>query len=207
MTPNFVHASPRERRTIYRDGDTTDIIRVIMLADKDSARWINPEGLARLKGAGDRETLENIYSLMQGRIRYKADAPGHEVVRSPAYLFGTATGDCKSYSVAIGAFCRAFGIPYRYRFTSQSSRKDFHHVYVVATLPGGKDVVLDAVPDQSGKYLPFGAERRYRRCADLKPGQRIPAGLRGISESSFWADSLILLLIVITWFAFSKRVK
>jgi len=206
MTPNIVRASPRERRTMYRDGDTTDIIRVIMYADRDSGRWINPEGLARLKGADRRETLENIYSLMQGRLRYHADRPGHEVVRSPAYLFNTATGDCKSYSVAIGAFCRAFGIPYRYRFTSQSSRKDLHHVYVVATLPDGTDVALDAVPDSGGKYLPFGAERRYRRKIDLRPGQRVPNGIRGVS-GGFGTSSLVLMLIILAWFAFAKRVK
>jgi len=189
---------------MYRDGNTTDIIQTIMYADKDSARWINPEGLARLKGANRRKTLENIYVFMQGRINYRADRSGHEIVRSPAYLFGTATGDCKSYSVAIGAFCRALGIPYRYRFTSQSS-KDFHHVYVVATVDG-KDVVMDAVPDNAGRYLAFGKERGYRRKADIRPGQKIPAGIRG-SGNDFWLDTLTLLGVVVLGGLILKRIK
>lgn len=200
MTPNIVHPSPRDRRVMYRNGDTTDIIRAIMYADSDSARWINPEGLARLKGANRRETLENVYALMQGRVNYKADRPGHEIVRSPAYLFGTATGDCKSYSVAIGAFCRAFGIPYRYRFTSQSN-KDFHHVYVVATVDG-KDLVMDAVPDNAGRYLAFGEERAYRRYADIRPGQKVKAGISGaIGAPDFWIDTLALVgvFVVAGW--------
>lgn len=193
---SLVLPSPRERRVLYQNGNTTDIIKAIMYADRDSGKWVNPEGIARLKGAGDMETLENIYALMQGRIQYRADRPGNEVVRSPAYLFGTATGDCKSYSVAIGAFCREFGIPYRYRFTSQS-RKDFHHVYVVATV-GGKDVVLDAVPDSTGRYLAFGKERRYSRHADLRPGQKVPPGIRGMGDAkSFWLDTATLVGIVI----------
>lgn len=199
MTPHprhIVRDSPRERRVLYRDGNTTDIIRAIMYADADSAQWIDPKGLGSLKGADQTETLQNIYALMQGRIGYRADQPGHEIVRSPAYLFGTATGDCKSYSVAIGAFCREFGIPYRYRFTS-GSRKDFHHVYVVATV-GGKDVVLDAVPDSEGRYLAFGKERRYTRSVDLRPGQRVPPGIRGIGDTkSFWLDTLTLVGIVL----------
>lgn len=208
MTPhprNIVHASPHQKRVMYRDGNTTDIIRVILHADKDSARWVNTEGLARLKGADSRATLQNIYALMQGRINYRADRPGHEIVRSPAYLFGTATGDCKSYSVAIGAFCRAFGIPYRYRFTSQSN-KDYHHVYVVATV-GGKDVVMDAVPDNAGRYLAFGKERGYRRHADVRPGQKVPAGIRGSSGSDFWIDTLTLLGVVVVGGFILKRIK
>ena len=198
MTPNprnIVLPTPRTRRVMYRDGNTTDIIRAIMYADADSAQWIDPRGTGSLKGASKTETLQNIYALMQGRIDYRADRPGHEIVRSPAYLFGTATGDCKSYSVAIGAFCRALGIPYRYRFTSQS-QKDYHHVYVMATVDG-KDVVMDAVPDNAGRYLKFGKERGYRRHVDIRPGQRIPAGIRGISGGDFWKDTLTLVGVII----------
>lgn len=205
MKVSPVIESPRTRRMLYADGSTTDIVRGILHADADSARWVNAAGLAALQGDTDTETLANIYEMMQGRITYRADRPGHEIIRSPAYLFGTATGDCKSYSVAIGAFCRAFGIPYRYRFTSQS-QKDFHHVYVVATVDG-QDIPLDAVPDNAGKYLAFGKERPYRRCADLKPGQRVPAGLRGVSGGDFWKDSLILFGLLALLFLFSKKVN
>lgn len=204
MTANprhIVNPSPGERQTLYRDGDTTDIIRGIMYADADSARWINENAAQSLKGADARGTLENIYAMMQGRLKYRADRPGHEIIRSPAYLFGTATGDCKSYSVAIGALCRALGIPYRYRFTSGSRTKDFHHVYVVATLPGGKDVPMDAVPDMSGRYLKFGKERPFVRWLDLRPGQKVPAGVRGIGISDFWLDTLTLvgIFIIVGW--------
>lgn len=205
MKVSPVIESPRRRRMLYANGTTTDIIRGIMYADADSAKWVNAPGLSMLKGNTDTETLANIYALMQGRITYRADQPGHEIIRGPAYLFGTAIGDCKSYSIAIGAFCRAFGIPYRYRFTTQT-QKDFHHVYVVATVDG-KDIPLDAVVDKAGKYLPFGKERPYRRCADLKPGQKVPAGLRGVSGSGFWMDSLILFALIAFLFLFSKKVR
>jgi len=200
-----VTKSPRRRAELYAKGNTTDIIRGILYSDADSAQYINAAALPALRGDTDAETLANIFGLMQGRINYRADRPGHEIIRGPAYLFETATGDCKSYSVAIGAFCRAFGIPYRYRFTSQSS-KDFHHVYVVATA-AGKDIVLDAVPDNTGKYLPFGGERPYLRRADVAPGQKVPAGLRGISGGDFWKDSLILFGLIGLLLIFSKKVK
>lgn len=190
MNTAYTRPTTGKAEVLHPSGNTTDIIRAILYADADSARWMRPESLARLKGATRRQTLANIYALMQNHIRYRADRPGHEIVRSPAYLFHTATGDCKSYSVAIGAFCRAFGIPYRYRFTSQG-RRDFHHVYVVATVDG-KDIVLDAVPDTAGKYLPLGQERRYRRRKDIKPGEKVADGIRGIGISDFWLDTLTL---------------
>lgn len=215
---NLVRPTTGKLVTLYQSGDTTAIIRAIMHADADSARWIEPKALARLKGATRMQTLANIYALMQQHIRYRADRPGHEVVRSPAYLFHTGTGDCKSYSVAIGAFCRASGIPYRYRFTSQG-RRDYHHVYVVATVDG-KDVPLDAVPDNSGNYLDFGRERRYRRKADIRPGATVADGVKGAIGaavgtdrlSDFWLDTftLIGLLLVgaIIWnIAFKKTKK
>lgn len=208
MTPNprhIVTPSPGKKQVMYRDGNTTDIIRVIMHADADSARFIRPEGLARLKGADRRQTLENIYALMQGRIDYRADRPGHEIVRSPAYLFETGIGDCKSYSVAIGALCRELGIPYRYRFTSQG-RQDFHHVYVVATADG-KDIVMDAVPDSTGKYLKLGQERGYKRKADIRPGEKVPASLRG-ANNSFWLDTGTLVVVgAVLLLIFSKKAK
>lgn len=199
MTPNprnIFRTSPQRRTVMYRDGDTTDIIRVVMHGDADSAQYVIAEGVQALEGATKMETLANIFAMMQGRITYRADRPGHEIVRSPAYLFHTGVGDCKSYSIAIGAMLRALGIPYRYRFTSQS-RRDFHHVYVVARVDG-KDVPMDAVPDNTGKYLALGKERPYSRAADLRPGARIAAGLRGVGASvTWWQDSATLLVVLI----------
>lgn len=192
MTPNprnIFRPSPGERRVVYRDGDTADIIRVIMLADKDSGRFVIKGNVPLLKGRNDRETLENIWHFVKGKVNYKADRPGHEIVRSPAYLFETAIGDCKSLSVAIGALCRAMGIPYRYRFIAQSGKRNLHHVYVVAMTAAGEDVLLDAV------HRSFDSEPTHSRRVDLRPGQRVPAGLHGSSD--FWKDTLTLVGIVI----------
>jgi len=198
---HIVRKSPQISRVMYRDGDTGDIIRAIMYADRDSSKYIDSAGVQALQGPDTRATLQNIYDLMQGRIDYRADRPGHEIVRSPAYLFFSGAGDCKSYSVAIGAFCRAFGIPYRYRFTG-SGRK-YTHVYVVATLPDGTDVPMDAIPDSAGKYIRMGKERSARRALDLTPGQRVPAGIHG--SPSFWTDTALLVAALILFFIFFSR--
>jgi hypothetical protein len=196
MAPNprhIIRPAAGTRMVIYRDGNTSDIVRVIMLADKDSERFVIKSGLTHLRGDDDRDTLENIYAFVKGKTRYKADRPGHEIIRSPAYLFESGVGDCKSLSIAVGALCRAFGIPYRYRFISQGGKRNLHHVYVVASADG-KDVILDAV------HRSFDSEPTYSRRVDIRAGQRIPAGLHGPSKG-FWLDTLTLagVLIAAGW--------
>lgn len=190
--------SPRRRREMYSDGTTGDIIRVIMHADRLSGQFVNAETVDALRGADDYRTLENIYWFVKKNIRYHADKTGHEVVRSPGYLFDSATGDCKSMSVAIGALCRAFGIPYFYRFVRQRGATNYHHVYPVA-LVAGSEVILDAVHRQ------FDSEPAYTKKLDLKPGQRVPAGIGELKFSlmSVWP----LLLLLLLWFASAKKVR
>lgn len=208
MTPNpryIIKESPQTKRVLFKDGDTSDIIRAIMVADRESSKYINTAGLSMLRGSDDRATLQNIYDLMQGRIDYQTDKRGHEIVRSPAYLFHTGIGDCKSYSVAIGAMCRAMGIPYRYRFTGAGPRSKYTHVYIVATISDGTDIALDAIPDNLGKYVKMGTERRAGQKLDLRPGQRIPAGIQGIQGPGFWTDTVLLIGALILFFMFFAK--
>lgn len=198
----IVKPSPAIRRMMYADGNTGDIIRVIMFADKKSGEFIDAQTVEQLRGSDDYHTLENIFWFAKRNVNYKPDTQGHEQVRSPGYLFQTAQGDCKSLSIAIGALCRAFGIPYKYRFVRQRGAKNLHHVYVVAECTdksGRGPVVLDAV------HRFFDSEPDYQQKVDLSPGQPIPAGIRGISIK--WEPLLPLLLIISLWFAFSKQVK
>ena len=187
---------------MYADGNTGDIIRVIMHADRLSGEFVNSDTVERLKGIDDYHTLENIYWFVKKNVNYEADQPGQEDVRSPGYLFKTRTGDCKSLSVAIGALCRAVGIPYQYRFIRQSGARNYHHVYPIAWCRDGsckEEVLLDAV------HRSFNSEPQYREKLDLKPGQRPPAGIGALNFScSSVAPILVLLLI---WFLSAKKVR
>lgn len=198
----IINPSTGQRRTFYYDGNTGDIIRIIMHADKLSGNFVNRATVHRLQGKDDYSTLENIYWFVKQNIQYRADKPGQEDVRSPGYLFQTRTGDCKSMSVAIGALCKAFGIPYVYRFVRQSGARNYHHVYPVAFPRDGSGtnaVLLDAV------HRTFNSEPAYRQKLDLKPGQRPPAGIGAINFS--WSSVAPILLLLALWFAFAKKVR
>lgn len=195
---SIIKPSSGQRRMMYRDGDTGDIIRVIMHADRLSGQFVNKSTLDDLRGPDDYRTLENIYWFVKKNIRYHADQSGHEIVRSPGYLFDTSTGDCKSMSVAIGALCRAFGIPYLYRFVRQRGASNYHHVYPVAII-GDDEVILDAV------HRTFDSEPAYTKKLDLKPGGKLPGNIGELKFSmvSVWP----LLLLLLLWFAFAKKVR
>jgi len=191
----IVYPSPAERKVMYPDGGTSDIIRVIQYADRRSRELVRPGAASRLRGASDYATLRNIYNFVKGNVRYTADRPGEEVVRSPAYLMQTGKGDCKSLSVAIAALCRAEGIPYKYRFVRQSGAPRLHHVYVVAMPRDGSAphdaVILDAV------HKAFDQEPQHVAQIDLRPGQRPPAGLRGTEVGSLFSESSLALLALL----------
>lgn len=198
MVQNIIDPA-QNKRLITIEGNTRDIIRVIMMADQLSNKFIDTRNVRQLKGRNDFATLENIYDFVKYNTRYNTDPRGQQNVRLPGYLFETGVGDCKSYSVAIAALCRALGLPYRYRFIRQSGAHNYHHVYIVAGTPDGSargPVVLDAV------HRRFNTEPAYVQKLDLKPGQRIPTGIGSLSNVGSGAWLIILLITAL--FAFKK---
>lgn len=156
----IIKKSPQWEILRHRDGETADIIETILYADSKSKGFVM-FGVDCLKGASEYDTLKNVWKFVKGNIRYRADRPGHERIKSPGALFASGYGDCKSLSVSIGAILRALGIPFQYRFTAYDNG-EFSHVYVVADGANGP-VVLDAV------HTKFDDEVPYHRKKDIRP--------------------------------------
>lgn len=178
----------------YRDGQTTDIIEVIMSMDADSDKHIkSADALDCLVGANDYDTLHNVWKFVKNNVRYKPDRRGKEVVKSPAALFEIGHGDCKSFSIAEVALLRALGFKgIRYRFTAYEPG-DVTHVYVVCRL-NGKDVILDAVHSKFDEEVPYYSKR------DIKAATAI-SGIGAIPSKPNHKNLVILGLLA--WY-FSK---
>lgn len=158
---DIVKDSPLTERIRYKNGETNDIIKVIMDMDKVADKYVDPEAAQCLAGSDDYETLRNIWKFVKGNVRYKADKRGKEVVKSPSALFAIGQGDCKSFSIAEVALLRALGFKgIRYRFTSYDGG-DITHVYVVCKL-GGKDVILDAVHSRFDSEVAYAFKKDVR---------------------------------------------
>jgi hypothetical protein len=152
---NIIRPDRGTERVRFNNGNTDDIITVIMDMDARSGNSINIDSVECLRGRDRYETLRNVWKFLHNNIRYKPDARGREKVKSPAALFASGSGDCKSFSIAIVALLRELGFSnLRYRFTSYTPGGDVTHVYVIAKY-GGKDVFLDAVHSKFDDEVPY----------------------------------------------------
>lgn len=166
----IIKTSQLKERLRFKNGETRDIITVIMDMDAVADRYVNAEAAQCLVGGNDYETLHNVWRFVKRNLTYRADKRGKEVVKSPAALFALGRGDCKSFSIAVVALLRALGFKgIRYRFTAYKGASDVTHVYVVCKLDGN-DVILDAVHDY------FDDEVAY----SWKTDKRAASGIAGI---------------------------
>ncbi len=191
---DIIKTSALKERIRYRNGDTQDIMMVIMEMDAVSDKYVDADAAQCLTGADDYETLRNVWKFVKGNVKYKADARGKEVVKSPAALFEMGNGDCKSFSIAEVALLRALGFKgIRYRFAAYDGRKEVTHVYVVCKLRG-EDVILDAVHSR------FDDEVRYTYKKDI-PAARSMEGIGSIKQATTGRSSFLTLfaLGLIAW--------
>lgn len=147
-------------RVIHQDGNTGDIVSVILEADRYNGEQTK-ELAPHLKGKTTRETLRNVWFFVRNYIEYRKDTPGHERIKLPAKTWADRYGDCKSMSVFIAGLLKNLGIPAKYRFVSYRRGGPVTHVYVVATPKGSRPVILDAVHSKFDDEEPYITKKEY----------------------------------------------
>ncbi len=162
---------------IYQDGDTADIIKVIEIADKLEAEKRNVKKLAQiLRGSNELETCRNIWTFVRKNIKYKADVENYERVKVANKTIFDGYGDCKSFSILEASLLRELGIKAKYRFVSWEQNADITHVYIVAILRGGEEVIMDAVHTRFNEEVRYAykKEKNTARMAVIALVQNIP---------------------------------
>jgi hypothetical protein len=154
---------PADRdEVVYKDGDTSDIIKTVLIADKMATDKRFLKRLAPLlKGRNDYETARNVWNWTKKNIPYVKDKLGYERIRLPhktiwdSYRFKDG-GDCKTFTIFVCDLLRELGIKSIIRFIAQKGQSKATHVYTVALIDG-KEVVTDAV------YTKFDSEPYYSK--------------------------------------------
>ena len=146
-----IKPSSQVEEVLFRQGDTADIISVILHADEKAPEFTR-DFAPYFQSSSIRETLEKIWDFVKKEIRYIKDPQGHERIKSPGKTWADRSGDCKSMSVFIGSLLCNLGIPFVYRFAyypnpMRPHDKDVNHVYPVAIV-NGREYILDAVVDR-----------------------------------------------------------
>ena len=118
----------------YADGNTEDIIKTIMYADKRCKP--DTAGMAQsLKRSTPEETVKAVWHFVKHRIKYVLDPLGKQFVKAPAVTWKHKYADCKSRSIMQASLLKNLGIKAFYRFAAYEPG-DYKHVYVVVLING-----------------------------------------------------------------------
>lgn len=134
------------------NGDTDDIISVILKDDVEAAKAKATRQFAKLFETSDEyETCRKIFKNIQHNVVYEEDVVNSEVIRMPAATLYTKTGDCEDFSLLIADLLRGVhggNIRVEYWLISQDFfNRSPHHIFPVAYLSDGTQVIMDAVYD------------------------------------------------------------
>jgi len=177
----LIGARDGRKYLVDANGNTSDIIRAIMQADRVCQPYT--AALApTLAGRTAEETCRNLWQFWKQHVKYKEDPDNFQFVKSPRELYHSGEGDCKSYSIALASCLKNLGIPHMYRFVSEERGKELHHVYIVAKPHQGREIIIDCVLDQ------FNYQNPYVTKKDI-PGTQAPAPQhRGIGKLNITPD-------------------
>lgn len=94
-----------------------------------------------------------IYYWVTQHIRYMRDPDGVELLKSPAQLLRTRSGDCDDIATLLAAMFMAAGNPVQFALASfKPGRPVFSHVYVEVVTPHGP-VVFDPVANRDTRKM------------------------------------------------------
>lgn len=154
INTSTIPTSEYTKNLIHHDGDTQDIIDVIIEADKkNDIRFCEFAKQFESTKTG----LKKLWKFVRYKIKYQTDSFGTQDIKFPAALWRAKKGDCKSKTLFINQVLKCLGIDYITRFVKFRSNEDYTHVYSIAIL-NGKRIPLDSVYDYFNKEAPYSKE-------------------------------------------------
>ncbi len=124
--------------------NTQDIIKLVLSVTPDIKA--QTADFSR-QFAPDYEGMRSLWKWVKNNIRYKEDPLFSQWVKEPARLYSDGVGDCKSFTLFILSVLQNLGLDAVIRFSNTQTKgsKRVNHVYPIAILPDGTEVVMDAV--------------------------------------------------------------
>lgn len=156
----MIHVGDGKEHVIMHNYMTEDIISLILQADKINAPY-TLEFSKGLEFSNREDLLSFLWHFVKDHIHYKEDGDHEQVIKSAGEVWRTRVADCKSMSLFIGSVLQNLGIPYSYRFISQSRDADLHHVYIVVKEDGNL-ISCDPVHDEFNREMDFVRYEDYK---------------------------------------------
>lgn len=181
---------------IHQQGDTGDIISVILEADAMPQAQNDTVNFAPYFAPPTLDKLEKLWHFTRHQIKYIADKEGHERVKLPSATWAEGYADCKSLSLLIGSILRNLGVPFVYRFAAYNGNPNVTHVYPVAYFQG-REIILDAVHHRFNEEEPYSYVVDYDTTPLAKVAGNEPAhgfSLGGIIKATGLLIATIVLI-------------
>ncbi len=165
--------TPSDRKYHFkkRNYSTDDIVKLVLWGDKRVKH--DTEEFAKAIPA-TKEGMRMLFDFIVEHIKYKQDPKGSQWVRSPARTWDDRHegSDCKSWTLLITSVLQNLGLSYIIRFTAYKSplfggNPKPTHVYPIAILPTGEQVIVDPVWHVQEGGL-FNTEKPYKHKVDHK---------------------------------------
>lgn len=187
LADQYIEKSTGKKELVHRNGNVDQIITVILSADQ-KGRGFTKRFARHLRGSSDMKTLRNIWKFTKENIQYIRDRSGDEVIKSPGATWETKKGDCKSFSVFIGSLLGNLDYTYKYRVAFYDPKTpEQGHIYPVAVLKDGSEVIVDAVWDHFNDEVP------YWKAYDYDPASGTRSQISGIQSKP------VLLGLTLGW--------
>lgn len=153
---------PKDRKTLRKKKYATDdIIELVQEVVKTNvhetrafAKYFEP----------NRKGLKDLFDFVDHSFTYVEDPASSQWVQTPAYIWKTKKGDCKSFTVFISSVLQNMGIDHFIRYVAYGT-KNYRHVYPVALL-NGKAIPMDVVWKKQERGR-FGAEKPFTKKNDF----------------------------------------
>jgi hypothetical protein len=160
MKRNGIEKATLKDKVMYEDGVTKDIVTVVLQTAKSNIEQETFSFASNIERSYD--GLNWLWSYVNSTIRYVEDPDGVQWIRRPARLAHDGEGDCKSFTLFIVSCLKNMGLDYTIRFASYNPNdKTVTHVYPIAYLPNGTEVIMDAVYDRFDEQKSYKYKRDY----------------------------------------------
>lgn len=113
------------------------------------------------------EICNYIWHRLVDNVRYVQDPGNNQYCKQPGALQADGYGDCKSFSIFIGAHLKCLGIPFIFRFVSFTKDPIWSHVYVVANPGTSAQRIFDAVERNANGEPIYNYARKYTMNLDI----------------------------------------
>ena len=138
---NAIPSPSGKKSFINKNFDTADIMKLVLNCYKQHNSQLSSFSNS-LRGNTTEETCYNVWKFIKDHIRYQVDKGGDQYVQTPAALWQSKVGDCKSFAVFAASILHNLGIDGVIRFVSYDVKDKIpKHVYVVVN-----GIVIDPTP-------------------------------------------------------------